>query len=101
MSTQEDSSSQEGVKKNVNVNEKPADASPPTTAENESKELQTAEGEVAADAPEEEYPSSLKLAFVVVALVLSIFFFSLDQVRLHADALEDASPWTPLTKLRD
>lgn len=36
---------------------------------------------------EEEYPSGMKMFFIVVALVCSIFLLSLDMVRLHSDRL--------------
>jgi hypothetical protein len=40
------------------------------------------------DAPDDEYPSGIKLVAIVVALILAIFLASLDMVRLdHPDPL--------------
>lgn len=47
------------------------------------------EAAIAASAPKDsgDYPSGVKLAFIVVALVLSVFLFSLDQVGFQLEAL--------------
>jgi hypothetical protein len=37
-------------------------------------------------AVQEEYPSGIKMAFIIVALVLSIFLFALDLVRRFTEA---------------
>lgn len=66
-------------------------------AESEMKELHVEDGgpatdeeaAVAASTSQDpgDYPSGVKLAFIVAALVLSVFLFSLDQVSLPFEVL--------------
>ncbi|KAJ6094932.1 hypothetical protein N7467_002445 [Penicillium canescens] len=76
-------------KRNFAVNEQSTRTSLTDGTETEKKELSTENGGIttdeeaanAASASQDtgDYPSGVKLAFVVVALVLSVFLFSLDQ----------------------
>jgi hypothetical protein len=77
---------------NFAANEQSTRTSSTVGTETEKKEFSTENGEITADeeaanaasASQDtgDYPSGVKLAFIVVALVLSVFLFSLDQVNL-------------------
>ncbi len=89
-------------KQNVEFNDQPTRTSLTVKAETEKKEVLAEDGgtptdeeaAVAASAPQDsaDYPSGVKLAFIVVALVLSVFLFSLDQVSLPLEVLARSCP---------
>lgn len=84
-------------KQNIEFNEQSTRTSSTVDAETEVKKLRAEdvgtttdeEAVVAASVPQNSgnYPSGVKLAFIVVALVLSVFLFSLDQVGLPVEYL--------------